>query len=122
MKITNVYEKLRRYKFKAKTKDCDWVYGGCCIKENTTYILSDYEEVEVIPETVCQSINLKDSENNEIYTGDILIDNNGKKVIVVETINGWQLRNFETNRATSIYYINKYKVIGNVHNEKHNTR
>ena len=86
---------MRDIKFRGKRVDNNkWVYGSLVIQKynkiNKYYIIhlafisSEFAFFEeVIPETVGQFVELKDSKGIEIYEGDILANINDSKIYVV---------------------------------------
>lgn len=80
---------MNRYTYKAKRKDNgEWVYGYYWMDENfihkITVINDNSNCYEIIPETLCQCVGLKDIEGNYIFENDILERNytDGKKHVV----------------------------------------
>ena len=68
---------MREIKFRGKRKDNgEWIYGDLIQTKEGIYILPQNSSIysmgfiEVIPETVGQYINIKDSKKREIYEGD----------------------------------------------------
>lgn len=140
-----------RYLYKAKRKDNgEWVYGNLIFRRiwsSEFYVIrvedngfDNYEEFEVIPETICQCTTLIDKNGKLIFTGDILHIRTGKgwscpagtdiyyKVVFTEFNNEHygctEYIGFMAERSngslSSIYYtVTSYgaEVIGNIHND-----
>ena len=76
--------------FRGKPKyGAGWAYGFYSIRAGISYISfmnegrhNQWTDVEVIPETIGQYINLEDSFGDKIYEGDIVHTNTGKNYIV----------------------------------------
>ena len=73
---------MREIKFRGKRIDnSEWVYGWFSEDSGYAEILTEYNDCEVILETVGQYTGLKDRDGVEIYEGDILVE---KDVDVLE--------------------------------------
>jgi hypothetical protein len=70
---------------------------------------------EVDPKTIRQYIGLKDWNGKEVYIGDILQDERGKRYIIVEYMNGWCMR--RNGRTNSLNFVQTRKVIGNIYDK-----
>ena len=125
-----------RYICKAKRKDNgEWVYGNLIqrkIWSSEFYVIrvedngfDNYEEYEVIPETICQCTTLTDKNGKLIFTGDLLRFTNSDneqsiyKVFYDDVYAGYRIQeidlggldemsNWENNREC-------FEVIGNIH-------
>lgn len=122
----------REIKFRGKRKNNgEWVYshGIYTNKYGNVFMLYErltlpyspkmdgYGWVEVIPETVGQYITREDKHNNEIYEGDILEMEFGKKKerFVVIRDNGFWLKNLSSGTFYPISISSECEIIGNVH-------
>lgn len=105
----------------------EWVYGGISyFMGGTPYIcperFSDYdEEIEVLPDTVCEYTGLTDKNGNKIFEGDILEWAEYRMEIYwgedVGVGYGFMWRSVDgTDYCESITgFIDEYEVIGNIH-------
>ena len=62
----------REIKFRGKTKTGQWVFGYLHKDSEGTYILTEEDVYDVIPETVGQFTGLHDKNETEVYEGDII--------------------------------------------------
>lgn len=80
-----------RYIFRGKRKDNgEWVYGNLIFRRiwsSEFYIIriedngfDNYEEYEVIPETVCRCTELKDKNGKLIFEGDIVVSKSDRRL------------------------------------------
>ena len=130
----------REIKFRGKTlENNSWVYGYFDMLEikkvNYYYIGDKYGiKFQVDPNTICQSIGLRDTNGRGIYEGDILgfpcnvYRDSVKRVEIMEEIVKHQCsykdatyeqghigKDFVSGFKVGGYYGNEFKVIGNIH-------
>lgn len=130
-----------RYIFRGKRKDNgEWVYGNLIFRRiwsSEFYVIrvedngfDNYEEYEVIPETVCRCTELKDKNGKLIFTGDVVKVCAPKysgiyKVVWCETIATVQLTRHANKCLTVVDFGGLWEtgdytceVIGNIHDNK----
>ena len=109
---------MREILFRAKTVcDGDWIYGGITWNpsKKKVFIHTEWDEGEVIPETVGQYTGLKDKNGKKVFEGDILkgLYSNGNAE--VKMINGSWVGYAGKGWTDIGYVVDRVEVIGNIH-------
>ena len=104
----------------ADTADCSLKKAGKCVcpHDGSEYFIvewvddyHEYEERQVIPNTVCQYTGLKDKHGKRIFEGDILSLRTGRTYVVKFEDGAFILED----SAIPMRFANKFEVIGNIH-------
>lgn len=126
-----------RYIFRGKRKDnSEWVYGNLIqrkIWSSELYVIrvedngfDNYEEYEVVPETVGQCTGLKDKNGKWIFEGDIIRTKEYGRVIAHSNVNDYDI--FRITYVPAVFRLENirrafnlvgnsadYEAIGNIH-------
>jgi len=118
---------VREIIFRGKTVcDGDWIYGGITWNpsKKKVFIHTEWDEGEVIPETVGQYTGLCDKNGTKIFEGDILsahLDDgypeNETMLEVVWHNNGWYGKNGKFFDDFDNGFEKYFEVIGNIHDK-----
>ncbi len=124
---------MREIKFRGKKKsDGKWIVGNYNLIDGRAYIfnhdaggdnLNSPDDYEVIPETVGQFTGIQDINGTDIYEGDNVQSTFMDRVFtIVWHLNGWKMRwNNNQNHYVGIFK-DDVKIIGNIHEQKKQTR